>query len=102
MADSAEPHQAFVLKGHIQRGDPAPWWRQGRHRFAFDPAGGRYIVLCFYGTARDAMGQAALRALDGNRRFEGRFSRKIPLRRTAHSFYHRSLCPPGFERSHGR
>jgi predicted 2-oxoglutarate/Fe(II)-dependent dioxygenase YbiX len=69
MADSAEPHQAFVLKGHIQRGDPAPWWRQGRHRFAFDPAGGRYIVLCFYGTARDAMGQAALRALDGNRRF---------------------------------
>jgi predicted 2-oxoglutarate/Fe(II)-dependent dioxygenase YbiX len=69
MADSADPNQSFVLPGHIQRGDPAPWWRQGRYRFAFDSAAGRYIVLSFYGTARDAVGQAALSVLDNNRRF---------------------------------
>jgi len=69
MTDSAQQLQAFVLKGHIQPGDPAPWWRQGRHKFVFDRAGGRYIVLSFYGNAGDAIGQAALRALQDNHRF---------------------------------
>ena len=69
MGENADPNQAFILPGHIQRGDPAPWWKQGLHRFAFDPAAGRYIVLSFYGTARDAVGQMALDALDSNRRF---------------------------------
>jgi peroxiredoxin len=69
MTDFAQQLQAFALKGHIQPGDPAPWWRQGRHRFVFDLAGGRYIVLSFYGNAGDAIGQRALRALDDNRRF---------------------------------
>ena len=61
--------QAFALKGHIQRGDAAPWWNQGLHQFAFDTAPGRYIVLCFYGNASDALGQTALRALQDNCRF---------------------------------
>jgi peroxiredoxin len=69
MTDTAQKLQAFALKGHIQPGDPAPWWKQGRHRFAFDRAGGRYIVLSFYGNAGDAVGEAALRALHDSRRF---------------------------------
>jgi predicted 2-oxoglutarate/Fe(II)-dependent dioxygenase YbiX len=69
MADLIASDQAFALKGHIQPGDPAPWWSQGRHRFIFDQAGGRYIVLCFYGNARDAFGQAALRTLQDNSHF---------------------------------
>ena len=69
MTDSAQQLQAFALKGHIQPGDPAPWWKQGRHRFVFDRAGGRFIVLSFYGNAGDAIGQAALRVLQDNRRF---------------------------------
>jgi predicted 2-oxoglutarate/Fe(II)-dependent dioxygenase YbiX len=68
MTDTAQ-QQDFVLKGHIQPGDAAPWWNQGRHKFVFDQAAGRYIVMSFYGTARDAIGQAALRALHDNRRF---------------------------------
>src|ERR1700734_602865 len=69
MTDVIPSNQAFALKGHIQPGDWAPWWSQGRHRFIFDQAGGRYIVLCFYGNARDTFGQAALRALQDNRHF---------------------------------
>jgi hypothetical protein len=68
MTDSAQQLQAFALKGHIQPGDPAPWWKQGRYKFVFDRAGGRYIVLGFYGNAGDAIGQAALQALQDNRR----------------------------------
>jgi predicted 2-oxoglutarate/Fe(II)-dependent dioxygenase YbiX len=60
-------HSTFALKGHIQRGDPAPWWNQGDLTFAFDSAAGRYIVLSFYGTARDAIGESALAALQDNR-----------------------------------
>jgi predicted 2-oxoglutarate/Fe(II)-dependent dioxygenase YbiX/peroxiredoxin len=68
MADITQQHQAFALKGHIQRGDVAPWWNQGRYKFAFDPVGGRYIVLGFYQTARDFVGRGALSALNDHRR----------------------------------
>lgn len=50
----------FGLPSHMQPGDVAPWWKQGRYKFVFDRAAGRYIVLSFFGSARDAMGQAAL------------------------------------------
>ena len=46
-------------------GDPAPHFRQrsfANPRYAFDTVGGRYIVLCFLGTAADAHSQAALDA----------------------------------------
>jgi predicted 2-oxoglutarate/Fe(II)-dependent dioxygenase YbiX len=69
MATTAEQLRAFTLRANIQRGDSAPWWNQGRYKFAFDPVGGRYIVLGFYGSARDAVGLAALRALDDTQRF---------------------------------
>jgi predicted 2-oxoglutarate/Fe(II)-dependent dioxygenase YbiX/peroxiredoxin len=44
-------------------GDPAPWFRQrsfANPRYAFDTAAGRYLVLCFYGTAADEQSRAAI------------------------------------------
>jgi len=45
-------------------GDPAPWFSaraNTRPEFAFDVAGGRYVVLCFFATA-DARGRSAVEA----------------------------------------
>jgi len=67
--DTREQHRAFELKGHIQRGDMAPWWNQGLYKFIFDPCAGRYIVLGFCGSVDDAIGQNALHALHKLRRF---------------------------------
>ncbi|MBM6593522.1 2OG-Fe(II) oxygenase [Microvirga pudoricolor] len=50
----------------LQAGDPAPWFHQActsNPNFAFDTVAGRYIVLCFYGTASDEPGRAALEAI---------------------------------------
>ncbi|MER2266937.1 2OG-Fe(II) oxygenase family protein [Methylobacterium oxalidis] len=51
-------------------GDPAPWFHQrssGNPRYAFDTVAGRYVVLCFYGSAGDAQAQQALAAVAANR-----------------------------------
>src|SRR4051812_26667528 len=51
---------------NLTPGDPAPWFRQRSTRnpkFAFDTAAGRYVVLCFFITAGDERGRAALRAV---------------------------------------
>jgi predicted 2-oxoglutarate/Fe(II)-dependent dioxygenase YbiX/peroxiredoxin len=60
----------------ILPGDPAPWFAldtttaQG---FRLDGAAGRYVVLCFYGSAGDAEGRAALDAVLSRRAlFDGR------------------------------
>jgi predicted 2-oxoglutarate/Fe(II)-dependent dioxygenase YbiX len=68
MVDTAQQTQDFTLKPHIQRGDPAPWWNQGRYKFVFDAVAGRYIVMSFYGSAHDAVGHAALSATHNHRR----------------------------------
>jgi len=68
MASTPQPHP-FALKPHIQRGDPAPDI-QGPHRNWFDTLAGRYIVLSFYQGARDAVGQATLRALHEHRELQ--------------------------------
>jgi len=50
----------------IEPGDSAPIFsqRSGTNpRFAFDTVGGRYILLCFVGTAGDEQGQAAIAAM---------------------------------------
>lgn len=51
--------------GHLLTpGDPAPCFTQrsvSNPRFAFDSAAGRYLVLCFFGSATDPHAQAALR-----------------------------------------
>lgn len=46
-------------------GDPAPSFIQrsvANPRYAFDSAAGRYLVLCFFGSAADGHAQAALKA----------------------------------------
>lgn len=60
------------MSSHVRLlpGDPAPWFHQRtitNPNYAFDTAAGRYIVLCFFGSAADAhAGQAldAARALE--------------------------------------
>jgi predicted 2-oxoglutarate/Fe(II)-dependent dioxygenase YbiX/peroxiredoxin len=50
----------------LSPGDPAPWFNQRsltNPRYAFNSVGGRYIVLCFYGSAAEARARAALDAV---------------------------------------
>lgn len=55
-------------------GDPAPWFHQrstGNPRYAFDTAAGRYLVLCFFASAADPAGHAAIAAATaGRERFD--------------------------------
>lgn len=63
-ASQARPY-AVLLPG-----DPAPWFNQrsmSNPRFAFNSVGGRYIVLCFFGSAADARGRAAIDAVIARR-----------------------------------
>lgn len=49
----------------LMAGDPAPWFHQRSYanpRYAFDTAAGRYIVLCFLGSAGSPHGAAAIAA----------------------------------------
>jgi len=55
---------------NLAPGDPAPWFRQrstSNPDYAFETVGGRYVVMCFFGSASDAGAQAALRAVLANR-----------------------------------
>src|SRR5215210_6260045 len=59
---------SFVM---LAPGDPAPWFHQrsgSNPRYAFNTAAGRYIVLCFFASAADVQGRAALDAVLANRR----------------------------------
>lgn len=56
----------MISYAKLTPGDPAPWFRQrsfGNPRYAFDSAAGRYIVLCFFGSARDPHAVAAFKAV---------------------------------------
>jgi predicted 2-oxoglutarate/Fe(II)-dependent dioxygenase YbiX/peroxiredoxin len=60
----------------LTAGDPAPWFRQRspvNPSYAFDTTAGRYILLCFFGSAGDAAGRAAIDAvLAQGERFDDR------------------------------
>lgn len=46
-------------------GDPAPWFQArctSNDRFHFDTVAGRYVVLCFFASAADALSKAVLEA----------------------------------------
>lgn len=56
------------MSSHVRLlpGDPAPWFRQrtpANPTFVFDTAAGRYILLCFFGSAADAHARQALDAM---------------------------------------
>jgi predicted 2-oxoglutarate/Fe(II)-dependent dioxygenase YbiX len=57
----------FALKPGAQPGDSAFLLNSGRHRLAFDPFPGRFIVLAFLGSAADPAAEAALAALSAKR-----------------------------------
>ncbi|HEX7888156.1 MAG TPA: 2OG-Fe(II) oxygenase [Ramlibacter sp.] len=55
---------------NLQPGDAAPWFEQAsttNPRYKFDTAAGRYILMCFFGTAGDAAGRAAIEAVQAHR-----------------------------------
>ena len=51
-------------------GEPAPWFvcrSPSNPRYNFNTVAGRYVVLCFLGSAKDADSQTVLQALDAQR-----------------------------------
>ena len=71
-ATPPQPAAASPATGYVQLapGDPAPWFKQrstSNPSYVFDTAAGRWIVLCFFGTASDPASRAALAALAANR-----------------------------------
>ncbi len=66
-ADTATPTLIYAT---LEPGDPAPWFYQRSYsnpRYAFHTAAGRYVVLCFFASAGDPQGSAALEAVQANR-----------------------------------
>ena len=64
---STERSGAYV---NLAPGDPAPWFHQSstsNPNYAFDTTAGRYVVLCFLGSAADEAARAALAALTSHR-----------------------------------
>jgi predicted 2-oxoglutarate/Fe(II)-dependent dioxygenase YbiX/peroxiredoxin len=62
--------QSKPLFRNLLPGDPAPWFKQrstSSPNYAFDIAAGRYVVMCFFGTARDSAGQMAITTVQANR-----------------------------------
>lgn len=71
MTATAAPASAQPAYRMLQVGDPAPWFEQAstsNPRYAFHSAAGRYLVLCFYGTAGDEAGRETIRAIEGEMR----------------------------------
>src|SRR5215211_3343368 len=67
---SATPSDAQPIFRNLLPGHPAPWFRQrstSNPDYAFDTVAGRYVVMCFFGTARDIPGRAALKIAQANR-----------------------------------
>ncbi|HWA47046.1 MAG TPA: 2OG-Fe(II) oxygenase [Dongiaceae bacterium] len=59
-AQPAKPAEGYVVLGP---GDPAPWFKQrstSNPNYVFDTAAGRWLVLCFFGSAGDPGSRAAL------------------------------------------
>lgn len=51
---------------NLLAGDPAPWFHQRSYsnpRYAFDTSAGRYIVMCFFGSAESVQVRNALEAV---------------------------------------
>ena len=64
------PSDPRLFDAPLLPGDPAPWFHQrstSNPRYAFDTAAGRYIVLCFFGSAGDDQGRDAINAVLADR-----------------------------------
>ena len=59
------PAQPLPQYSQLGPGDPAPWFIQrspSNPAYAFDGVAGRYVVMCFYASASDPVGRAAVDA----------------------------------------
>ena len=68
----AVPDTGRPIFVNLAPGDPAPWFKQrsgSNPQYAFDTAAGRYVVLCFFGSAANPMGRQAIDAVLTNRAF---------------------------------
>ena len=66
MNETRQPHS----HRNLLPGDPAPWFHQrsfSNPSYAFDTAAGRYIVMCFFGSAADPFAKMALSAVQAHR-----------------------------------
>ena len=64
------PQNAKASFVSLTPGDPAPWFHQrstSNPRYAFDTVAGRWVVMCFFGTAGDEDGRRSLAAVIANR-----------------------------------
>lgn len=64
------PAQKPTTYVRLSLGDPAPWFRQktsGGEAVFLDKTAGRYVVLCFFVSAADEAGAAAIRAVEAHR-----------------------------------
>jgi peroxiredoxin len=72
MSTPADTKRSYV---NLTPGDPVPWFNgrlTGNVRYSFDKAAGRYVVLCFFVSAGDAAGKAAIAAVEAHRHlFDG-------------------------------
>ncbi len=62
----------MAVYSQLSVGDPAPWFIQRSYsnpEYQFNTAGGRYVVLCFFGSAGDPHAQAALTAARAHEEF---------------------------------
>jgi peroxiredoxin/predicted 2-oxoglutarate/Fe(II)-dependent dioxygenase YbiX len=67
MMRPTDPQWSFE---NLTPGDPAPWFNQrstSSPNHYFDTAAGRYVVLCFFGTASGSLGLAAIQSVVANR-----------------------------------
>lgn len=70
MPPSPQAASAQLRYRNLLPGDASPWFQQAstsNPRYHFDTAAGQYVLMCFFGTARDAAGRAALEAVRANR-----------------------------------
>lgn len=65
MSAAAEKPRSYIS---LSVGDPAPWFTQamGEEAYAIHRSGGRYVVLCFFASAADAAGAAAMAEVAAN------------------------------------
>jgi predicted 2-oxoglutarate/Fe(II)-dependent dioxygenase YbiX/peroxiredoxin len=66
MSEAGSPDYATLYVG-----DPAPWFRQmcigQAEKFSFDMVAGRFVALCFYGSASDPASKDALASVQAHR-----------------------------------
>lgn len=69
MSAPASPTNTLKFRA-LWPGDPAPLFRQrstSNEKYVFDTAAGRYLILCFFGSAADPMGRRMLALLQTHR-----------------------------------